>query len=184
MWWQCKAMCGMCRECIYLLISIHTKLMSCIPTCSLEVLYHCHGVYIYWLFRYSPYTCPFCSFFFFFLFNYMIGLSENKVVLCSCLDSSFSSYLMVTVAQHCMSRWTCSGHCLQRAPEKPCLNDVSEVGTVRKIGLSVVILLALAMLLPFWDGLAEELGIGPTAPLLWTYIKVFLAYLQSVYHFD
>ena len=55
---------------------------------------------------------------------------------------------------------------LQRAAEKPCLNDVSEVGNVRKVGLSIVILLALAVLLPFWDGLAEELGIGLSAPLL------------------
>ncbi len=55
---------------------------------------------------------------------------------------------------------------MQRAPEKPCLNDVSEVGTVRKVGLSLLILLALAILLPFWDGLAEELGIGLSSPLL------------------
>jgi hypothetical protein len=77
-----------------------------------------------------------------------------------------------------MSCWTCRGDTFpQRAAEKPCLNDVSEVGTVRKIGLSIVILLALAVLLPFWDGLAEELGIGLSAPLLWTYV---LGYLRSV----
>jgi hypothetical protein len=28
-------------------------------------------------------------------------------------------------------------------------------------------LFALAMLLPLWDGLADELGIGPGTPLLW-----------------
>lgn len=55
---------------------------------------------------------------------------------------------------------------IQRAPEKPCLNDVSGVGTVRKVGLSIVLLLALAVLLPFWDGLADELGIGLSTPLL------------------
>jgi hypothetical protein len=49
---------------------------------------------------------------------------------------------------------------LQRTPEKPCLNDVSGVGIVRKVGLSIVLLLALSMLVPFWDGLADELGIG------------------------
>jgi hypothetical protein len=53
---------------------------------------------------------------------------------------------------------------LQRQPEKPCLNNVTEIGTVRKVGLSIVLLLALATLLPFWDGLGEELGIGLSAP--------------------
>lgn len=54
---------------------------------------------------------------------------------------------------------------LQRAPEKPALNDVTEVGTLRKVGLLVVLAFALAMLLPLWDGLAEELGIGLGTPL-------------------
>lgn len=49
---------------------------------------------------------------------------------------------------------------VQRSPEKPCLNDVTEVGTVRKVGFSIVLLLSLVLLLPLWDGLAEELGIG------------------------
>ncbi|KAG0565024.1 hypothetical protein KC19_8G157100, partial [Ceratodon purpureus] len=53
---------------------------------------------------------------------------------------------------------------LQRQPEKSYLNDVTEVGTVRKVGLSIVLLLVLATLLPFWDGLREELGIGLSAP--------------------
>lgn len=46
------------------------------------------------------------------------------------------------------------------------MNDVSGVGIVRKVALSVVLLLALSMLVPFWDGLADELGIGLSTPLL------------------
>ncbi|KAF3952548.1 hypothetical protein ACB098_09G133900 [Castanea mollissima] len=48
----------------------------------------------------------------------------------------------------------------QRTPEKPCLNDVTEVGTWRKILVSVCIFLVGLTLLPVWDELAEELGIG------------------------
>ncbi|KAL6957335.1 putative zinc metalloprotease egy1, chloroplastic [Sarracenia purpurea var. burkii] len=48
----------------------------------------------------------------------------------------------------------------QRTPEKPCLNDVTEVGTWRRTILSVAILLVVLTLLPLWDELAEELGIG------------------------
>ncbi|KAK9128465.1 hypothetical protein Syun_017262 [Stephania yunnanensis] len=48
----------------------------------------------------------------------------------------------------------------QRTPEKPCLNDVSEVGTWRKTILIVAIFLVVLTLLPLWDELAEELGIG------------------------
>lgn len=48
----------------------------------------------------------------------------------------------------------------QRAPEKPCLNDVSEVGTWRRTALTVAIFLVIMILLPVWDELAEELGIG------------------------
>ncbi|KAI3716629.1 hypothetical protein L1987_67638 [Smallanthus sonchifolius] len=49
----------------------------------------------------------------------------------------------------------------QRTPEKPCLNDVTEVGTWRRIAVTVVIfLVVLLILLPVWDELAEELGIG------------------------
>lgn len=48
----------------------------------------------------------------------------------------------------------------QRTPEKPCLNDVTEVGTWRKALLSITILLIVLTLLPVWDELAEELGIG------------------------
>ncbi|VFQ92754.1 unnamed protein product [Cuscuta campestris] len=48
----------------------------------------------------------------------------------------------------------------QRTPEKPCLNDVTEVGTWRKTLLSVAVFLGVLILLPVWDELAEELGIG------------------------
>ncbi|XP_004493210.1 probable zinc metalloprotease EGY1, chloroplastic [Cicer arietinum] len=48
----------------------------------------------------------------------------------------------------------------QRSPEKPCLNDVTEVGTWRKTFVGVAIFLAVLTLLPVWDELAEELGIG------------------------
>ncbi|XP_043719538.1 probable zinc metalloprotease EGY1, chloroplastic isoform X2 [Telopea speciosissima] len=48
----------------------------------------------------------------------------------------------------------------QRTLEKPCLNDVSEVGTWRRTALIVAILLVVLTLLPLWDELAEELGIG------------------------
>lgn len=48
----------------------------------------------------------------------------------------------------------------QRTPEKPCLNDVTEVGTWRKAIVTVAIFLVLFTLLPVWDELAEELGIG------------------------
>ncbi|XP_076938575.1 putative zinc metalloprotease EGY1, chloroplastic [Bidens hawaiensis] len=48
----------------------------------------------------------------------------------------------------------------QRAPEKPCLNDVTEVGTWRRTVVTVAIFLVVLILLPVWDELAEELGIG------------------------
>ncbi|XP_006826333.2 probable zinc metalloprotease EGY1, chloroplastic [Amborella trichopoda] len=48
----------------------------------------------------------------------------------------------------------------QRTPEKPCLNDVSEVGTWRRTALAVLIFLIVLILLPLWDELAEELGVG------------------------
>ncbi|CAI9089636.1 OLC1v1024250C7 [Oldenlandia corymbosa var. corymbosa] len=48
----------------------------------------------------------------------------------------------------------------QRTPEKPCLNDVTEVGTWRKTIVSLAIFLVVLTLLPVWDELAEELGIG------------------------
>lgn len=46
----------------------------------------------------------------------------------------------------------------QRTPEKPCLNDVTEVGTWRKAALAVAVFLVVLTLLPVWDELAEELG--------------------------
>ncbi|KAI3823397.1 hypothetical protein L1987_04832 [Smallanthus sonchifolius] len=48
----------------------------------------------------------------------------------------------------------------QRTPEKPCLNDVTEVGTWRRTAVTVAIFLLVLILLPVWDELAEELGIG------------------------
>ncbi|KDP39656.1 hypothetical protein JCGZ_02676 [Jatropha curcas] len=48
----------------------------------------------------------------------------------------------------------------QRAPEKPCLNDVTEVGTWRKAVVITAIFLVVLTLLPVGDELAEELGIG------------------------
>lgn len=50
--------------------------------------------------------------------------------------------------------------CIQRTPEKACLNDVTEVGTWRRTALVVTIFLVALILLPLWDELAEELGIG------------------------
>ncbi|XP_072989057.1 probable zinc metalloprotease EGY1, chloroplastic [Typha latifolia] len=48
----------------------------------------------------------------------------------------------------------------QRSPEKPCLNDVSEVGTWRRTSLTFAVFLVVLTLLPLWDELAEELGVG------------------------
>ncbi|GLT87451.1 hypothetical protein SLE2022_055330 [Rubroshorea leprosula] len=48
----------------------------------------------------------------------------------------------------------------QRTPEKPCLNDVTEVGTWRKTIVTLAIFLIVLTLLPVGDELAEELGIG------------------------
>ncbi|XP_028761324.1 probable zinc metalloprotease EGY1, chloroplastic [Neltuma alba] len=48
----------------------------------------------------------------------------------------------------------------QRTPEKPCLNDVTEVGTWRKTLVVVATFLVVLTLLPVWDELAEELGMG------------------------
>lgn len=54
----------------------------------------------------------------------------------------------------------------QREPEKPCLNDVTEVGTWRQAVFALACILVLLTLLPLWDGLAEELGIGLGSPLI------------------
>jgi hypothetical protein len=48
----------------------------------------------------------------------------------------------------------------QRSPEKPCLNDVTDVGTWRKALVVASIFLVVLTLLPVWDELAEEVGIG------------------------
>lgn len=49
---------------------------------------------------------------------------------------------------------------IQRTPEKPCLDDVTDVGGWRRAVLTVAIILVMLTLLPIWDELAEELGIG------------------------
>ncbi|KAH7855733.1 hypothetical protein Vadar_028223 [Vaccinium darrowii] len=49
---------------------------------------------------------------------------------------------------------------VQRTPEKPCLDDVTDVGGWRRAILTVAIVLIMLTLLPVWDELAEELGIG------------------------
>ncbi|XP_021721248.1 probable zinc metalloprotease EGY1, chloroplastic [Chenopodium quinoa] len=48
----------------------------------------------------------------------------------------------------------------QRTPEKPCLNDVTEVGSWRKAVVVAATFLVVLTLLPVWDELAEELGVG------------------------
>ncbi|KAJ0255036.1 zinc metalloprotease EGY1 [Hirschfeldia incana] len=48
----------------------------------------------------------------------------------------------------------------QRTPEKACLNDVTEVGTWRKAFVGTALILVVLILLPVWDELAEEVGIG------------------------
>ncbi|KAL6893918.1 hypothetical protein ACP4OV_008016 [Aristida adscensionis] len=48
----------------------------------------------------------------------------------------------------------------QRTPEKPCLNDVSDVGTWRRAALIASVFLVVLTLIPLWDELAEDLGIG------------------------
>nr|XP_034577384.1 probable zinc metalloprotease EGY1, chloroplastic [Setaria viridis] len=46
----------------------------------------------------------------------------------------------------------------QRTPEKPCLNDVSDVGTWRRAALIASVFLVVLTLIPLWDELAEDLG--------------------------
>ncbi|CAN8275538.1 unnamed protein product [Cochlearia groenlandica] len=48
----------------------------------------------------------------------------------------------------------------QRTSEKACLNDVTEVGTWRKTLVASALILVVLTLLPVWDELAEEVGIG------------------------
>lgn len=60
----------------------------------------------------------------------------------------------------CLTFIFCANFIVQRTPEKPCLNDVTEVGTWRRTILIVTIFFVILTLLPVWDELAEELGIG------------------------
>lgn len=48
----------------------------------------------------------------------------------------------------------------QRTPEKPCLDDVSDVGTWRRGALIASVFLVVLILIPLWDELAEDLGVG------------------------
>ncbi|XP_047092820.1 probable zinc metalloprotease EGY1, chloroplastic [Lolium rigidum] len=48
----------------------------------------------------------------------------------------------------------------QRTPEKPCLDDVSDVGTWRRSALIASVFLVVLILIPVWDELAEDLGVG------------------------
>eukprot|EP00252_Welwitschia_mirabilis_P016420 TRINITY_DN3622_c0_g1_i1.p1 TRINITY_DN3622_c0_g1~~TRINITY_DN3622_c0_g1_i1.p1 ORF type:complete len:546 (+),score=103.47 TRINITY_DN3622_c0_g1_i1:145-1782(+) len=48
----------------------------------------------------------------------------------------------------------------QNSAEKPCLNDVSDVGPLRKNAITIAIFLVVLILLPLWDDLAGELGVG------------------------
>lgn len=48
----------------------------------------------------------------------------------------------------------------QRTPEKPCLDDVSDVGTWRRAALIASVFLVVSILIPLWDELAEDLGVG------------------------
>ncbi|AQK62412.1 putative zinc metalloprotease EGY1 chloroplastic [Zea mays] len=52
------------------------------------------------------------------------------------------------------------GRALQRTPEKPCLNDVSDIGGWRRTALIASVFLVVLTLIPLWDELAEELGVG------------------------
>ncbi|KAH7431707.1 hypothetical protein KP509_08G062200 [Ceratopteris richardii] len=54
----------------------------------------------------------------------------------------------------------------QRDPEKPCLNDVTEVGSFRQGVFAVTLIFVVLTLLPLWDGLADDLGIGLGSPLI------------------
>eukprot|EP00897_Mesotaenium_endlicherianum_P001718 jgi/Mesen1/1574/ME000134S00689 len=55
---------------------------------------------------------------------------------------------------------------VQRNQEKPALNDVTGVGPWRQGVLVATITLAVMALLPIWDELAADLGIGLATPLL------------------
>lgn len=78
---------------------------------------------------------------------------------CQCKESIYNS-LFVLVMSIEIPMLMSKREFMQRAPEKPCLNDVTEVGTWRKAVLTVAIVLVALTLLPVWDELAEELGIG------------------------
>ncbi|XP_024541734.1 probable zinc metalloprotease EGY1, chloroplastic isoform X2 [Selaginella moellendorffii] len=53
---------------------------------------------------------------------------------------------------------------VQRSSGKACLKDVTGVGTWRQIVYAVTLVLVVLTLLPLWDGLATQLGIGIGTP--------------------
>ena len=73
---------------------------------------------------------------------------------------------------------------IQRAPEKPCLNDVTDVGTWRQTALIVTLVLVVLTLLPLWDELAEELGVG-LVPTFWDVKRSFFFFFNfSLFYFQ
>ena len=54
----------------------------------------------------------------------------------------------------------------QRSPEKPALNNVTEVGTARKAGLGALLVVSVLTLLPNLVSLAEDLGMGLDSSML------------------
>lgn len=90
-----------------------------------------------------------------------LGYHKMKSASVSCFQCCLSWFYYRRSANHCKC---CSEHVmllllfLQRDQEKSCLNDVTEVGTIRKIGFVIVLLLALGTLLPLWDGLVEDMN--------------------------
>lgn len=87
------------------------------------------------------------------LFRCNIIEHDKWLLFCFCSWRIVSGSLSLNC--YSLTQWN-----MQRAPEKPCLNDVTEVGTWRKTLFTMGIVLVVMTLLPVWDELAEELGIG------------------------
>lgn len=84
-----------------------------------------------------------------------LSLPWGLYVLICQVDLDFLKLVFSNNVRH---RYLCC--CFQRTPEKSCLNDVTEVGTWRKVLLGSAVLFVVLTLLPVWDELAEELGMG------------------------
>lgn len=113
---------------------------------------------------------------------YDIGyfLSTSFVFTCLCLDSvgrsGFSTIWSVCAdisgeftvipphRQHHLNLTNLLSFLVQREPEKACVNDVTGVGNIRQSVYIAGLTLALFTLLPIWDQLADELGIGLGLP--------------------